>query len=185
MNLKELLLKKKKVILEKWFDLIIESYQPVTSNFLKQEKNRFANPVGHIISEGTEVLFDELVYERDSDRVISALDSIIRIRAVQDLMPSQAISFVSLLKKAVREEVTRDEACPASQREARGRWMMDDKNKMLFELLQFETKIDMLASLAFDIYLKCREEIYEIRVNEAKVSKDMALRLLKIMKQVD
>lgn len=175
MNLKELLLKKKKVILEKWFDLILESYQPVTSNFLKQEKNRFANPVGHIISEGTEILFDELVYERDSDRIISALDSIIRIRAVQDLMPSQAISFVSLLKKAVREEVTRDE----------GRWMMDDKSKMLFELLQFETKIDMLASLAFDIYLKCREEIYEIRVNEAKVSKGMALRLLKIMKQVD
>jgi hypothetical protein len=100
-------------------------------------------------------------------------------------MPSQAISFVSLLKKAVREEVTRDEACPASQLEARGRWTMDDKSKMLFELLQFETKIDMLASLAFDIYLKCREEIYEIRVNEAKVSKDMALRLLKIMKQVD
>ena len=31
-----------------------------------------------------------------------------------------------------------------------------------------ESRIDDLALLAFDIYMKCREKLYDIRANEAK-----------------
>ena len=32
--------------------------------------------------------------------------------------------------------------------------------------------------LAFDIYTKCREKVYEIRVNEVAAQREMALRIL-------
>ena len=61
MRLNSLLADKKASILEKWFDVIIESYPPDTSNFLKTQSNRFANPIGSTISKGIEDIFDELL----------------------------------------------------------------------------------------------------------------------------
>jgi hypothetical protein len=42
-------------------------------------------------------------------------------------------------------------------------------------LLLFESKIDDLALLSFDIYMKCREKIYELKSNEVR---NMTFRLL-------
>jgi putative component of toxin-antitoxin plasmid stabilization module len=42
------------------------------------------------------------------------------------------------------------------------------RNNIREDLLQFESRIDRLAMFAFDMYERCREEIYEIRVNEIK-----------------
>jgi hypothetical protein len=36
------------------------------------------------------------------------------------------------------------------------------------ELSALETRIDRLALLAFDCYMKCREKIYEIRLGELR-----------------
>ena len=49
----------------------------------------------------------------------------------------------------------------------------------------FESNIDELASAAFDIYLKCREKISELRVSEAKAEGDRAFRLLEYMGRVN
>ena len=46
----------------------------------------------------------------------------------------------------------------------------------------FEARIDKLALLALDIYMKCREKIYEIRLNEVKAEGERALRLLETSK---
>lgn len=165
MTLKELLTEKKPDIMKKWFDIILETYPSDTSNFLKRQKNQFANPVGHTIFQGMEHIFDELIKGIDFEKVPLFLDNIIRIRAVQDFTPSQAVSFIFSLKKVIREELQRD-----------GRQALPYE-----ELSELEAEIDTLALLSFDIFIKCREKIYEIRANEAK---NMTYRLLQRAKML-
>ena len=148
--------------MERWFQLILETYPADTSRFLKQQKDRFINPVGYTISQEIEALYDELLQEMNSDKLAACLDNIIRIRAVQDFPPSQTIAFIFLLKKAIREKLASEIA----------------ENRVLEELLKFESKIDKLVLLALDIYMKCREKVYEIRVNEAKAERERVLKLL-------
>lgn len=159
MNLNNLLLERKSAILKRWFDLILESYPADATSFLKGQKNRFANPVGYAISQGIDGLFGEILFELDSERVSPFLDNIMRIKAVQDFSPSQAISFIFLLKKVIRKELGS---------EIRG-------DRISEELLALESRIDDLALLSFDIYMKCRERIYELKSNEVR---NMTFRLL-------
>ncbi len=160
--LRELLEKKKTAILNRWFRLILETYPGDTSKFLKQEKDPFVNPVGATVSREIEVLYDELLKEMDSERVSVALENIIRIRCVQDFSASRAVLFILHLKRAVKEEL-------ASELQG---------DPMFREWLTFESSIDHLSLLAFDIFMKCREKIYEIRLHEMKNQKDSAFRLM-------
>jgi hypothetical protein len=150
-------------ILKKWSRLIRETYPADVTRFLQDEGDRFANPVGHTISQETRVILDELLHGMDPEKLAGSLTEIIKIRTVQDFSPSRAVDIVFLLKQAVREVlaggITGD------------RWA---------ELLDFESRIDRLALLAFDIYMKCRENICEIRVNEVAAQRDMALRILAV-----
>ena len=165
MALKDLLLQKKASILERWFHLLLETYPVGTSKSLKREKDRFVNPVGHTISRGIRSLYEELLGDMNIDRLSSSLNDIIRIRSVQDFSPSQAIGFIFLLKKAIREVL---------ESEIRGKPVLE-------EWMEFQSRIDQLALLAFDVYMECREKICEIRVNEAKAEKEMAFRLMERM----
>ncbi|MBA7594586.1 hypothetical protein ES703_01530 [subsurface metagenome] len=162
MVLERLLPQKRAAILERWSQLILETYPADTSRFLKQEKDRFINPVGYTISQEIEVVYDELLQRMNSDKLAACLDNIIRIRAVQDFSPSQTVAFIFLLKKAIREELTSE----------------IKENRVFEELLEFEARIDKLVLLAFDIYMKCREKVFEIRLNEAKVERERVLKLL-------
>lgn len=159
-KLESLLLQKKSAILEKWLDLILEVYPSETQRFLKKQKDRFANPVGYTIFQGMEALYHALIHGIDYDKVSPFLDRIVRIRAVQDFSPSQAIAFIFILKKVIREELGTEIR----------------ENQLFDELLILETQIDKLALLSFEIYMKCREKIYEIRVNEVKNSVYMLLK---------
>lgn len=159
MNLKDLLLEKKSAVLKRWLEIVLESYPADTSDFFKKQKNRFANPVGYALSQGVEGIFDDLLQGVEPEEVTPLLDSIIRIKAVQDFSPSQAISFIFFLKRVIREEL--------------GSKISTDR--MYEELLAFESKIDDLALVSFDIYMKCREKVYEIKADEVR---RMTFRLL-------
>lgn len=162
MGLMTLVQQKKADILKRWISLIFETYPPDVSGFLKLETDRFANPVGYTITKSSETLIDELIHGAENKtKIISALDSIIRIRAVQDFNPSQAIDFVFLLKKAVREELKLNS-------EGFNRKVMPE---ILKELELFQARIDDLASLASDVYAKCREDINRIKMNEVSAER--------------
>ena len=88
------------------------------------------------------------------------LDSIVRIRAVQDFSPSEAVSFIFQLKSAVRQELGSELVTQAD---------------IARDLAVFESAIDDLALFSFDIYMKCREKIYDLKANEAR---NMTFRLL-------
>jgi hypothetical protein len=106
-NLKNFLSDKRAVILQKWTDHILDTYPAETANFLRGKNSRFANPVGHSVSTGVEGIFEDLLQGIDQDRVSVFLDNIVRIRAIQEFTPSQAISFVFFLKKIVRDELAK------------------------------------------------------------------------------
>lgn len=146
------LAEKKNVILDRWFNEIIESYPSDTAKFLKNQKNRFANPVGSAIYKGIEDILNGLLRGDATADMCQFLDNIVRIRAVQDFTPSQAISFIFLLKKIIRE-VLGAEIC---------------NNGSSADIALLDLRIDDLGLSAFDIYMKCREKVYEIKTNEAR-----------------
>jgi hypothetical protein len=151
-TLEEFLLQKKPRIVKRWLDSIIETYPLDTQRFLKHQKDQFLNPVGSTISKEIDTLFLDLIKGISLERTCASLEGIIRIRAIQDFSPSKAISFIYLLKKIIREEILQEHP----------------EQQMSDQLLAFESRLDEMALLAFDIYTKCREKMYEIRANEAK-----------------
>ncbi|NIR14663.1 MAG: hypothetical protein GWN86_12250, partial [Desulfobacterales bacterium] len=60
------------------------------------------------ISKALENIYKELLKGVDREGVSPFLDRIIRIRAVQDFSPSQAIAFVFLLKRVIREVLDKE-----------------------------------------------------------------------------
>ncbi len=160
MNLNHYLIEKKSTILKKWFDAVVETYPHETSTFLRKQKAQFTNPVGYTLSEGIEHLFDALLQGMIPDTVSRFLDSIIRIRAIQEFSPSEAVSFIFQLKKVVRLEL--------------GKEILGQQG-IAEELAVFESAVDDLALFSFDLFMKCREKIYELKANEAK---NMTFRLL-------
>jgi hypothetical protein len=167
MNLKHHLMEKKPAILKKWFNAIADTYPGDTAGFLKKKKAQFTNPVGYNIAEGIEGLFDALLQGVIPGDVSTFLDTIIRIRAIQDFSPSEAVSFIFRLKKVVRQELGSEVLS--------GQGIAD-------ELTAFDLSIDDLALFSFDIYMKCREKIYELKANEAR---NMTFRLLQKARLID
>lgn len=153
--LQELLSQNRNAILRKWSDLIFSSYPPETASFLAKQSNEFANPVGASITNGATGIFDWIVNGASIDRkeeIDSLLDDIVRIRAVQQFSASDAVGFVFLLKKAIRDTLSRE---------------IRDPN-LVDELFQLDSTVDQLALTAFNIYMKCREKVFEIRAMELR-----------------
>jgi hypothetical protein len=150
--LKELLQHRKKEILEKWLSEALKSYPDDAARFMENEANRFANPVGHTFRQEFEAIYNLLLEENSNGDITTALKRSVKIWAVQDLTPSQAIAFIFCLKKAIREELA------------------EKTGEVLTELLTFESRIDSVALHLFDRYMADRERLYNIRLNETRRS---------------
>ena len=139
----------KQEILKRWFEVTVESYPADTARFLRSQKDPFANPVGQTTHQSLETLLDSLITGADRESVIKALDPILRIRAVQSFSPSKATGFIFLLKPIIHRYLTdRGDKSPAID--------------------QMDRKIDEMAMAAFDIYMACREKIYELKATESR-----------------
>lgn len=152
-NLEKYLSQNKKTILEKWYDLILKTYPEETARFLRRNKDQFENPVGHDIREGIQGIYDGILQGSGDEKFYPFLDKIVRIRAVQDFSPSQAVAVIFFLKQVVREELEEE---------------ITGGKINLAELLVFESRVDKLALITFDIFMECREKLAEIRINEVK-----------------
>ena len=133
---------KRGAILEKWLEQTLASYPSQTARFLRNEKDRFRNPVGNTLKQGLATLLEEITGEMDIAKIRPALESIVRLRAVQDFTPAQATGFVFALREILYENL--EGGGPPT----------------------WQKRIDKMALLAFDLYMRCREEIYEIKARE-------------------
>jgi hypothetical protein len=159
MNLKNLLQENRSAIVDQWFETVVGTYQEETRGPLRRKNAPFTNPVGFNTRQGLEGLFDGLLKGMMPSDTSRFLDGIVRIRAVQDFAPSEAVRFILQLKGVVRRvlnEALRDPAAAA-------------------DLVVFESAVDDLALFAFDLYMQCRETIYDIKAKEAR---SMTFRLL-------
>lgn len=139
---------KKREILKSWFDTTVDSYPADTARFLKGQKDPFANPVGQTTYRSLDALVDALTTGAGREVMAKALDPILRIRAVQTFTPSAATSFVFSLKQIVRKHLPNDAP-----------------NVNMHDL---DRQIDEMAMVAFDIYVSCREKIYELKATESR-----------------
>jgi len=98
---------RKDAIVAGWLSRTLESYPERNRRFLLQERDAFRNPAGHAFREALPALLDELLGAMDCARIEALLDGIVRIRAVQDFTAGQAVAFVFLLKKVIRDELRR------------------------------------------------------------------------------
>ncbi len=157
MGLNEALAAKRGAVLERWFQAVLATYPAETARFLAGGADPFANPVGHTVREGLGRLYDRFATDAPVTELSSAIDGIVRIRAVQEFTPSAAVGFVYTLRGILREELADTDIDPAGQ-------------------AALESGVDRLALVAFDVYMQCREKIFEIRVREIKESQLLAAR---------
>ncbi len=132
-------MKSAKAIAQEWFERTLESYPAQTAQFVRGEQDQFRNPVGSTFQPALVILAEEVLGKMDVARIFPALDGIVRIRAVQDFTAAEAVGFVFLLK-----DVLAPEAGP-----------------------QFDKNVDKLALLAFDNYMRCRDQMLVIRGRNA------------------
>ena len=151
-TLRDILLREKGAIQRAWLDLVLSTHAPDGAAFFGQERNVFANPLGHTLAAGTAALVDDWIDDAAPEVVCGHLEDVVKVRAVQELAPSRALSFVLSLKEVVREALGPDLEDPA----------------LLRELLKNERRVDQMALFAFDIFLKWREKMFELRVDEVK-----------------
>ncbi len=152
MKLLSLLAERKTSLTDRWLQRLFESYSRTTAIFLKKETNRFDNPMGHQLSQGLGQILEALLQKADREQVMAALDEVIRVRALQNFSPSQALAFIFLLKNVIREELA-----PELQ-----------GGQFSAELQELDSRIDGMILLSFDVYTKRREKLHEIRITEVK-----------------
>ena len=157
MTLAELLLKNQDAIIGRWLDHALATYAADASAVFKRQKDPFANPIGHGLRVGTRNIFEALLRgmdlgKMDLEKIHQDLYEMVKIRAVQQFSASEAVGFVFHLKEAVRAELAEAVKDPRFCRE----WA------------KLESQIDQIALAAFDLFVQCREQVYELRVNEVK-----------------
>lgn len=153
MALERYLLQNKKKLAGQWFDLLAGTYPHETVRLLKKETNRFANPVGRTFQTAIDEILDEFFDQNRVEAMGPLLDKVIRIRAIQDFSPSSSVAFIFDLKAVARGVLEKETAAGTVSRE---------------EWSDFDRKVDGLALLAFDVYARCRENLFEARMTEYK-----------------
>ena len=152
MGLGELLAQRKEAVIGRWVEGILATYPGKAASLFHGQKDPFANPVGHGIRTGTLGTLDALLAGDDVAGVRAALRDVVSIRAVQQFPPSVSVGFVLGLKGAIRAELAAELGAPALER----------------EMVAFEARIDGAALAAFDLFVECREQVSELRINEVK-----------------
>ncbi len=82
-------------ILEKWIAETIASYPPATVPFLAGESDPFRNPVGHTVRQSLTTLFEQLLEDMDGESLGSAIDALVRLRAVAGSRPLRRLASSS------------------------------------------------------------------------------------------
>ena len=150
MALLDLIRERRELLVERWVELVLATYPSQAVTFLQKEKDGFRNPVGATIRRAIGELAGGLLAEADAGDLAAPLEAMVRMRAVQSFSPAQAVGFVFLFRRALRE-VLKDEL-----REARAE-----------ELLDVDARLDGLALMAWDSYATCREKVSDLRAREA------------------
>jgi hypothetical protein len=127
---------------------VTDTYAPDAALFFKNQGDGFLNPVGGTTRSILEKLFEAILKKTDADSIAVTLEPLIKIRAVQNFSPSQAVGFLFVLKTIIHKELKKEL-----------------KKINPEELVSIDARIDSLALIGFDIFMRCREKIYDLKTN--------------------
>ena len=139
----ELLAANRKEIHDRWIARILAVYPQESVKFIGKEKDRFKNPIGSTLQDGTTAVLDALVTGSEAEDLRDAIEGMIRMRAVQVEKASDAVTFIPALTDVVRR--TLGNAASAQ------------------DMSRFEARMEVLLLDSFDLYMQCREKVFEIR----------------------
>ncbi|MBC8208645.1 MAG: RsbRD N-terminal domain-containing protein [Desulfobulbaceae bacterium] len=137
-------------IIDGWVAYTLETYE--SSSFFKSERDKFANPVGGNTREALSRLYNKLTLGADPSEFVPPLEQIMRIRAVQKFPPSQAVSPIHAIKHISRDIIEKNK----------------ETKHLIGQLYDFEFAVDLAVLAAFDLYMQCREQLYQVRIAEIK-----------------
>ena len=137
-------------IVDKWVEYTLSTYE--ASSFFKKERDTFANPVGANTRKSLERLFAMLAKNEDSKKFVSPLEQIMNIRSIQEFSASQAVAPLHAVKHITRDVLSNDQ----------------ETSGLTAELYDFEFAVDLMVLAAFDIYMRNRERLYQVRIAEIR-----------------
>lgn len=141
-------------IQEAWVNRVLDSYAGDAATIFKRETDRFANPVGYAARHSLTAIYSQL-FDHDTpqfERVRETLEDFVKIRAVQDFTPAAAVNFVYDLKEVVRRATDKERQLTVDDADWRA----------------FHDTLDRVALQVFDLYMACRERLYQARLHEYK-----------------
>jgi hypothetical protein len=141
----------KQSILAKWQTFALSNHENLELIKASKNQGRFSNPAAYVTEKNTGKIFDWLINDENNVDIMNPLEEICRLRAVQNMKPSQALKFIPVLKQIIRDEMRE---VIASERDE--------------DLRELDKRIDEITLLAFDIYSDCRDRINQIKINEMK-----------------
>lgn len=153
-GLRDLLRQREEAVIERWLEDTLASYPKDAAVFFGKQKDQFSNPVGDAARRATRAIVEGLSTGEKVHPYRAQLEDFLKIRSIQEFSPSQAVAFVLRLKRVIRAELKGAIKDP----------------KQMAELREIEDEVDGIALLAFDIYMACRQRLFEVRVNELKRS---------------
>jgi hypothetical protein len=101
----------------------------------------------------------------DDGALRHGLEEFIRVRAVQDMTPEQAVGPVLAFKAVIRRHL------------AGRKITLDDAARA--ELTALEDRIDALALLAFGLYARCRDDVHAMRLQDVRRRHSQILRYMR------
>ena len=141
------------VVIDEWVNAIFATYPLQTTGFLRTVKDPFTNPVADMTREAARTVYEAVSgWDKKPEDVKDAIDRLVHLRAVQTFLPRQGMLVFYVLKPILRKQIL-----PLMKGE-----------KELHEYLEAESRLDTIALLAFDIYMKSRETVAENRIQEIK-----------------
>lgn len=129
-------------IVDAWFSKAIEIYPRSVHGGMTRISDRFRNPVAFSLRESLAILAKEVAGDMDIDVITAALDQIVRIRAVQECAPAEAVGFAAQLSDVIREQHA----------------------EALFP--NIEQRVCLLVDCALEQYIACRKNIALVRSRE-------------------
>jgi hypothetical protein len=151
-KLGKLLQERRDAIAQRWVECALEAYSEEASKLFDAQKDPFANPVGATLRKGTTGILEAILNGGNQEALHQHLTEIIKVRAVQQFPASQAVGFVIRLKDLARAEMG----------EAAG------DAELAPEWAELDRQIDEMALAAFDVYVECREQVFDLRMSEVK-----------------
>jgi hypothetical protein len=161
MNLVERMQEQRVAILRRWLQEVLECFPQPARAFIAGGEDRFSNPLGFTLSAGVEEIFSFVAGEKPLGEIAPALERLVKMRAIQQTRASEPLGFLFGLKRIVRD------VCEVDTRADLG----------LEQWLALEERIDAVVRASLATYVRARETILELQVNEIRNQTYMLRRL--------